>query len=210
MRLLATSSKSVAIAAAASVLVCHVVEGGAKSTTLRLDDERVPDDSIVSLCFNPSGSHVVAAFSSKRIVCWDVASGCVVGKCFGNKKIVSMHSCVSTKIGVLTNNLYVVNDGTMNKYESFAGIGELDSNDGKLHDYALLDLWHRRFGHVDVNQIKQLIRLNLADGITVDPNMLRTRYHCASCAVAKATKHKHKRRGTWLKLVNNCSDKEIG
>ena len=41
---------------------------------------------------------------------------------------------------------------------------------------STLELLHRRFGHASIDKIKQLIRLDLATGLQIDPNSVRSRF----------------------------------
>ena len=68
---------------------------------------------------------------------------------------------------------------------------------------STLELLHRRFGHASIDKIKQLIRLELATGLHINPNTVRTRYHCTHCAQAKGTQHKLKFPKFDSKMINN-------
>ena len=52
-----------------------------------------------------------------------------------------------------------------------------------------IDLLHRRFGHVDVNKIKQLLRRSAVDGLEIKDDCLRPKHYCEHCIIAKSTVH---------------------
>ena len=113
---------------------------------------------------------------------------------FSNDKVFLKCNGIETKIGQLSNNLYVVSNATNNE-------NDFEAHNIDLKLPATLDLLHRRFAHADINKIKEIIRLQLVDNIEIKPHEAYKDYHCESCAMAKATKTRLKS-SPWSKLTN--------
>ena len=60
---------------------------------------------------------------------------------------------------------------------------------GTKHQHLTIDLLHKRFGHADVNKIKQLLRRGAVDGLDITYDKLRPTHFCEHCVIAKSTKH---------------------
>ena len=56
-------------------------------------------------------------------------------------------------------------------------------------DDLTLDFLHKRFGHADVNKIKQLLRQSAVDGLEIQNDSLTPKHYCEHCIIAKSTVH---------------------
>ncbi len=71
----------------------------------------------------------------------------------GDSVILRDSSGVEVTIGTLTDNLYVLNQN-----EAHLGEDQIEEYSLDIKLPATLDLLHRRFGHANINKIKEMVR----------------------------------------------------
>lgn len=100
---------------------------------------------------------------------------------FGDGKVKIYNGSQVVATGVRRGKLYELNLYANSDYasESMLTCGRITKD---------LELWHRRFGHLNMNQLEQLIGKRMVNGLSPTKNLSRSEIVCEPCVVGKQTR----------------------
>jgi len=151
--------------------------------TIQIDDVYYSDDSSVNIL---SVSRLTKSNSARMIfrknICHFMMNNDVVFKAYKDS---------NTGLYVLPIFAVSESDQTENEFV-FNQIGISNDKNCVDNKRSKYEVWHERYGHINPNYLRRLLKENLVKGIDLKPNEIPTDANCETCTISKSTKLPYK------------------